>query len=215
MQSSLHLVSWLSHEFKDENMISHRMCRSFADAAPMAAICCMLFSNKNCEESSCSMDTSDGTKLNKMKTWDLHKDHFLRALIRCAGRRFVLGIDSSGCESNRGLASGRSTRSSSFSEWDSGSVIRSSTPNANLQDYTTALQPMLTFYAVLDQISKDFVLGMEDEKVEESAERIVYVVGQCQKADDMKSLLSATGVTLDDNKIMDEIIAGIHTANPK
>lgn len=81
----------------------------------------------------------------------------------------------------------------------------------SVEDYATALRPMITFFASLDQMSKDFILNMDDEKVEESAERLVHTIEQCQKADDIRSLLSIVNISISDEKIIEEIDAGIKT----
>mmetsp|Transcript_26538 Transcript_26538/g.39785 ORF Transcript_26538/g.39785 Transcript_26538/m.39785 type:complete len:1455 (+) Transcript_26538:731-5095(+) len=217
-------------DYKDESTTSQRMRRSLADAAPMVSICCILFNNDPTNSNS-SVEKKSAKKISPhnmpdpKRCWELYKDHFLCGLIRCAGRRQALGIDSSGCESSRGTSSGRTTRSASFNEWDAspehqrrGSSLmsrnsqfgkRSST--TTVEDHATALRPMITFFAALDQISKDFALNMDDEKVEVSAERLVHVVEECQKADNIRSLLSLANIFMEDKKIIEEIDAGRKT----
>ena len=203
------------------------MRRGLADAAPMISICCILFSNDPTNSDS-SVGNNPGDDKNKRipnskKTWDLYKDHFLCALIRCAGRRFALGLDSSGCESGRGTPLGRTTRSSSFTEWDVAEDEQGTGPlsmnqnhvgkraSSSVEYYAGALRPMITLFASFDQLSKDFTLKMEDEQVEESAERLVHIVEQCQKADNIRSLLSIVNISMDDTKIIEQIDAGIKT----
>ena len=158
---------------------------------------------------------------NPKRCWELHKDHFLRGLLSCAGRRHALGIDSSGCESSRVSAYGRTTRSASFNEWDisSDDQVRGSSisklGSSSVEEYASALRPMITLFACLDQISKDFMINMEDEKVEESAERLVNVVNQCQKADDIRVLLSIANISMDDDNIIMQIEAGRKTVQQK
>merc|ERR1712113_58919 len=135
----------------------------------MVSICCILFnSNSASSDSSPDKKSSKKTSPNKRdpkKCWESHKDHFLCALIRCAGRRHALGIDSSGCESSRGTSSGRTTRSASFNEWDasldqerrgssSSYQFGKRVSTATVEDHATALRPMITLFAALDQLSK-------------------------------------------------------------
>ena len=82
---------------------------------------------------------------------------------------------------------------------------RSST---TVEDHATALRPMITLFAALDQISKDFALNMEDDKVEESAERFVHMIKKCRRADNIRSLLTIVNVSMEDKKILEEIDAG-------
>ena len=83
--------------------------------------------------------------------------------------------------------------------------------SSSVEDYATALRPMITLFASLDQISKDLALNMDDEKVEEAAERLVHRAEQCQKADNIRSLLAMANISMDDKKIIEEIDAGIKT----
>ncbi len=225
-------------DYKDESITSQRMRRGLADAAPMISICCILFNNDPTSSDSLSLSSFENKKCvknknssgdvasNSKRCWELHKDHFLCALIRCAGRRQALGIDSSGCESSRGHSLGRRTRSASFNEWDSSpeqdrrgsssmtggrNQIGKRGSSSTVEDHATALRPMITLFAVLDQISKDFTLNMEDETVEEAAERLVHIVEKCQRANNIRSLLSIVNVSMEDKKIIEEIEAGRKT----
>ncbi len=202
-----------SDDYKDDSASSHRMRTGFVDAAPMASICCILFNDSIISSSDTSKTKTSIS--NTKKYWELYNEHFLCALVRCAGRRFALGISGSGCESTRGPTSSRSSRSSSFNEWDTDSKRRLTSSNANLEDYVNALRPMLTFYAIMNEISSAFVQNMEEEKVEECAERIVHVVGLCQKAENVNALLGVTNIKLDKSKILEEIIIGVKSANSK
>merc|ERR1712127_895593 len=63
-----------------------------------------------------------------------------------------------------------------------------------IDEYSTALRPMLTLYAVFDQLSKEFVLG-DDEGVEESSERLAAKLESCYKAEDVQKLLQIAEIT--------------------
>jgi hypothetical protein len=204
-------------DYKEDNITSQRMHRGLVDAAPMVSMCCVLFHNNPSNN-----DSQPPSKVspNPKRIWELHKDHFLCGFIRCAGRRYALGIDDSGCDSSRGSVLGRRTRSASFNEWDlpSDEHIRIGRHTgggkrgaSSVEEYASALRPMITFFAMIDQISKDFSISMEDEIVEESAERLVHVIEGCQKASDIRSLLSTAEVSLNDSKILKEFNAGMNT----
>jgi hypothetical protein len=66
-----------------------------------------------------------------------------------------------------------------------------------IEDYANALRPMITLYAIFDQLSSDFAVGMDDEAVEASASRLAEVVSACQKSKDIHELLQKAEVTLD------------------
>ena len=208
-------------DYRDDNLASQRMRRGFVEAAPMASICCILFHNDptNNESSNSKESTNEANSQvpNPKRYWELYKEHFLCALIRCAGRRQALGIDSSGCESSRVIASGRA-RSSSFSEWDIENNGRSSGLNrvsSSLEDHASALRPMITLFATLDQISKDFKINMDNEVVEEASERLTHVVEQCQQASNIRTLMSAANITMEDSKIIEELDSGRKTVQQR
>uniref|UniRef100_A0A7S4NFE5 E3 ubiquitin ligase UBR4 C-terminal domain-containing protein n=1 Tax=Odontella aurita TaxID=265563 RepID=A0A7S4NFE5_9STRA len=124
---------------------ARRLRRGLADAAPMACLACILFHNaKDDSPATRSSDAGGGrssgvssespARPHRKRRWVLHRDRFLRGLIRCAGRRRACGAVGSGCAApSRGGGSGasgsassaaggsaaaRRMRSASFSDWD-------------------------------------------------------------------------------------------------
>lgn len=212
-------------DYESESSNALRLSQGFADASPMASLCCILFYNS----------TDDGTSHNNKRRsnvtssspspkrrWNLHKDVFLCGLIRSAGRRHALGIHSSGCDSTRRNSTGRRLRSSSFSEWElpsknnlaSGTSRRSLILNhgaKSLDDFAKVLRPMITMYAMFDCLSELFSLNMDDDSIEKSNERLVKVVESCLSATNIRSLMCQAKINLADDKIMREIDAGIKT----
>lgn len=202
-----------------DNSQMKKMRKGFADAGPMAAICCILFQNSmNEEEVLSSMNdlSSEGSPSAPppKRRFEVHKDHFLAGLLQCAGRRYSLGINGSGCGTS---SSGRRMRSSSFSDWNDDSPTLSGRrpigkrSGLAIEDYAKALRPMVIFYAVLHQMSKVFTIDMDDEKIEACSERVVGVIESCQKAEDIRSLISLANITLDDTSIVEELESGMNT----
>ena len=194
--------------------------RAFADAGPMAAICCILFQNTINDEDVSSANASILSTENKLtvpppkRRWEMHKDHFLIGLLQCSGRRHALGIDGSGCEQS---SSSRRVRSSSLSEWNediSGPPARRSVSKRSgltIEEYAKPLRPMLLLYATLDKLSKLFTLQMDDEKIESSSQHLVSTIESCQKADSIRSLIALCNISLDDTTIIEEFKVGAGT----
>ena len=205
-----------------DNSQIKKMRKGFADAGPMAAICCILFQNSMNEEevlSSMSVMSTERSPSSPppKRRWELHKDHFLTGLLQCAGRRHSLGINGSGCVTP---SSGRRIRSSSFSDWKddnsgpSGTSVRRPIGKRSglaIEDYAKALRPMITLYATLEQLSKVFTIQMDDEKIESCSEQVASTIEACQKAEDIRSLISLAKITLDDTSIVEELEAGMNT----
>jgi len=213
-------------DYESERSNTLRLCQGFADASPMAALCCILFCNTAIDDDSHSNKRRNnnvtGNSPLQKRRWNLHKNVFLCGLIRCAGRRYALGIHSSGCESTRRNVTDRRLRSTSFSEWalpdknniPSGTSRRSLLLNSGaktVDDYAKVLRPMITMFAILDCLSELFSLNMDDESIEKSVERLVEVVQSCQSAPNIRSLMNQAKINLDDDKILYEIEAGIKT----
>jgi len=215
----------------------NRLKRSFADAAPMAALCCILLRNTANDDASGSKkcDTvNEITTPPPMRRWILHRNHFLCGLIRCAGRRHAMGVKDSGCSTSRGGAAGkrRVVHSSSFADWEllgcddeekssetvsTGESKRESSllgkrKSPDIDEYSVALRPMITLYAIFDQLSTDFVPNMDDESVEKSAERLVETLEKCHKAGSIHDLLIQADVKMDHSTILEEIESGIALA---
>jgi hypothetical protein len=163
------------------------------------------------------------------RRWALQKEEFLRGLIACAGRRHALSIEDSGCVTAKSRAS--RIRSSSFTEWDlvdderssgeSGTLSRRKTHSSilgkkrglpQIEDFAKALRPMITLYAILDQLSSDFVVNMNDEIVDASAARLAETIFSCQKSKSIHDLLEKAKVTLDHEEIIEELQKGMVSA---
>jgi urease gamma subunit len=71
---------------------------------------------------------------------------------------------------------------------------------------------MIVYFAMMDQLSSDFVLHMDDVKVEECANRLVHVIKKCHDAKSIQELLRKAKVTLDQDDIMDELQRGMLSA---
>jgi hypothetical protein len=149
---------------------STALLRGIADSAPMAAIMCVLFHNTkdNFGASSASESEEEDTPTPSPKRrWTLGKDEFLHGLLKSAGRRHALGVESSGCLTGRNTGL-KPSRSNSFAEWEvveedemqvepaSSSLTRESIKNslkAGIDDFRDALCPMIVYYAIMDQLS--------------------------------------------------------------
>jgi len=202
-------------DFNRHEARSKRLERGVADAAPMAALCSILFYNADSKPYGNAKETHDlsGSQQHERKAppptrqWELYKSKFLVGLIRCAGHRHSLGLTDSGCVTSRGISTVRKNveKSRSFADWSGGSCDdaaadspSSSTGTAQtkvpsrrtsmIDEYSGALRPMLTLYAVFNQLSKEFVLG-EDDGTEESSERLAAKLESCYKAEDIHELL--------------------------
>jgi hypothetical protein len=194
--------------------------RGIADSSLMAALTCILFHNTK-DDYGASDKTEDAP--HQKRRWVTGRDYFLRGLINCAGRRHALGVENSGCITNRNpIGRGRST---SFAEWDVvgeedamdtdspiDTSIRRSSSRAGIEDFRDALRPMIVYFAMMDQLSSDFVLHMDDVKVEECANRLVHVIKKCHGAKSIQELLRKAKVTLDQGDIMDELQRGMLSA---
>ena len=201
------------------------LLRGLSDSALMASLTCILFHNTKDDYGS----ATDEDKPHPKRRWIMGKENFLRGLLNCAGRRHALGVENSGCLSGRNAGRSRS-RSSSFAEWDivddgdaimdidSASIARESikrdrsSSKAGIDDFRDALRPMLVYYAMMDQLSTDFVLNMDDVKVEEVANRLAQVIDNCQRSKGIHELLRKAKVTLDHDEIIDELQRGMISA---
>ena len=174
---------------RNANTRSKRLERGVADAAPMAALCSILFYNRE-----------DGTSSGKKKSnvssptenkappptrqWEVNKCKFLAGLIRCAGHRHSLGLKDSGCATSKGLSAGRKTaeKTGSFSDWQKEGTTM-------IYAYSEALRPMITLYAIFDQLSKEFTVNDDDERTEAASERLADKLESCYKSGDIEDLL--------------------------
>ena len=227
-------------DYSGAGSVAQRLKRGFADAAPMAALCCILFHNL-CDDKdvgTTSAASSEGaTKPHSKRRWKVHKDQFLYGLMRCAGRRHACSIATSGCVSSRNTL--RRQRSSSFADWDeanendgppsspgSASGIESATASAaaassssalgkrgapGLNEYAKSLRPMVVLYAILDQLSADFTLNMDDERIEEASQRLVALIRSCIEAENIQDLINKVNITVHHETILKEFYRGIET----
>ena len=183
----------------------------FTDAAPMAALLSILFYNTDdTPTGSSATKTHDLSGSEEIRTpspsrqWEVYKSKFLAGLMRCAGHRHSLGVTDSGCVTSRGISTGKKNieRARSYKDWTSEDAASSGVSAVNntrggnstrrttmIEDYSRSLRPMITLYAILDQLSKDFVVDNCDEKTSESSERLASKLDSCYKADDIQELL--------------------------
>ena len=89
---------------------------------------------------------------------------------------------------------------------------RTSSGRAGIEDFRNALRPMIVYYAMMDQVSSDFSLNMDDAKVEECGDRLAQVIQDCRRATSIQDLLQKARVTLDHTDIMQELQRGILSA---
>ena len=223
------LVASAVVDAEDYRRDSSSLLRALADSAPMAALTCVLFHNQNDEFGSTDGGDNDCSVPHPKRRWVFAKDKFLRGLLKCAGRRHALGIENSGCVSGRNAGTKRS-RSSSFADWDmldenetpencevdpsppTRSGRRHTQQKADISDFRDALRPALVYYAIMDQVSADFVLNMDDCKVEECADRLVKVIKTCQGSRSIQELLRHANVTMEHSDIIDELQKGMISA---
>lgn len=200
------------------------LVRGIADAAPMALMTCILFHNTHADCAECTADESNAQPHPK-RQWEAGKDYMLKGLLTCAGRRHVLGIESSGCVSSRGLKRQRST---SFADWEvlhphdaEGGHLEVSTKHfknrikpkkATMDDFQNYLRPMLIYFAFMDRLSTEFSSTMEDHSVYESSERIAPAISECHRCKGLRELLRLTNVGLSDDEIMEYFQKGIMAA---
>ena len=220
---------------KKSSLSRSEMARGLADSAPMAALASIIFHNlRPCgsRQASSSAHTGESDRPHPKREWLVGRELFLRALLMCAGRRHVLNLNNSGCQSARSM-SGRK-RAASFTEWDMvqddgeqeteiafpeqsrakpallrqtrGRTISSS---PTVQDFQNAFRPMITLFAILDQVSAEFTLNMDDSKIEESAQRLASVIENCQRSRSIHELIKKANVPLDNRQMMELIQMGM------
>lgn len=227
-------------DYSGAGSVAQRLKRGFADAAPMAALCCILFHNL-CDDKdvgTTSAASSEGaTKPHSKRRWKVHKEKFLYGLMRCAGRRHACSVATSGCVSSRNTL--RRQRSSSFADWDeanendgppsspgSASGTESGTASAGaassssalgkrgppgLNEYAKSLRPMVVLYAILEQLSADFTLNMDDERIEEASQRLVTLIRSCIEAENIQDLINKANITVDHESLLKDFYRGIET----
>jgi hypothetical protein len=65
-----------------------------------------------------------------------------------------------------------------------------------IDDYGQALRPMITLYAIFDQLSKEFVVNDDDESTETASERLADKLETCYKANSIEDLLQVAEITM-------------------
>lgn len=165
---------------------------------------------------SANSDEKKGSLLPSLtRQWEVYKTKFLAGLMRCAGHRHSMGVTDSGCVTSRGISTGRkniervrsykdwmltSSSSSSSNDVSESSVgvftSKSSRRNSMIEDYSSALRPMITLYAVFDQLSKEFVTGNSDEITSEASEHLATKLDLCYKSNDIHELLCVAEITV-------------------
>ena len=206
--------------------------RGIADSSLMAALTCILFHNTK-EDYSSGVEDAESCPHPKRR-WIIGKELFLRGLLNCAGCRHALAIHSSGCISTRNVGRKRS-RSRSFVAWDIDNEdtngVQESSPSAStcpssrksmspkinsarasIDDFGSAMRPMVVFYAIIDQLSSDFAPNQDDEKIEECGNRLVDVIRTCQKSKSIHELLEKAKITMSHEKIINELQRGMMAA---
>ena len=83
---------------------------------------------------------------------------------------------------------------------------------ASIDDFGSAIRPMIVFYAMMDQLSSDFVPNHDDEKIEECANRLVDVIQACQKSKSIHELLEKAKISMSHEKIIKELQRGMMAA---
>jgi hypothetical protein len=203
-------------DFDCEDTRSKRLERGVADAAPMAALCSILFFNSGDDTAASATIAHDLTDTDRKipppnRQWELHKTKFLAGLVRCAGRRHSLGVHDSGCITARGISTGSRKnieRARSYMDWAVGdegppntSVSKKTNIGAILEHYSGSLRPMITLYAIFNSLSKEFVANDTDENTQGASERLASSLESCHKAICIEDLLDAAEITMDHDVI--------------
>jgi len=96
------------------------------------------------------------------------------------------------------------------------SRVRSATSSSSMRntvdDFKDALRPMLVYFAMMDQLSSDFVLALNDIKVDDFANHLVEVINACNGCKTIRELLFKARVDLSDDEIIDELQRGMMAA---
>ncbi|KAL3795660.1 hypothetical protein HJC23_002067 [Cyclotella cryptica] len=214
-------------DFDRNDTRSKRLERGVADAAPMAALCSILFFNSGDDTTAGATFAHDLTDTDRKvppanRQWELYKTKFLAGLLRCAGHRHSLGVNDSGCITARGISTGSRKnieRARSYMEWSAGdegatsNVVakKKTTSGAILEHYAVSLRPMITLYAILNSISKEFVVNDTDENTLEASERLASSLESCHKASCIDDLLDVAENTMDHDVICKYFEKGLFT----
>ena len=179
-----------------------------ADAAPMACLTCILFHN-NYDDSGSASEVA-GDKAHPHRRWVVGRKYFLRGLVICAGRRRALGVENSGCLSSR--ATKQKLRPSSFADWDASETdckAENTLSGSNVANYRHSLRPMLTFFALMEQLSVVFSSSMEEGSICDHAEKLAKTAEDCLRCKNIDELLARAKVDLDPQEIVDLVKSGL------
>ena len=179
-------------------------------AAPMAALLSILFFNSE-DVDAPNVSSYETIKApSPLRQWEVHKSKFFSGLLRCAGLRHSLGVTDSGCVTSRGISTGRKNieKARSFIDWSNDDDVSLRTTRsigskrANMiDDYSKALRPMITLYAIFDQLSKEFVVDKDDERTLELSEKLADRLELCHKADSIHDLFRVAEIHEEDTAI--------------
>lgn len=211
-----------------DSVCAPSLIRSIADSSVMAALTCILFHNTK-DDCGSSTESSDDVPHPKRR-WILGNEGFLRGLLNCAGCRHALGIHDSGCISGR-VAGAKHIRSSAFTEWVVGqndestqnqdslssstiarAARRDKSSRASVDDFANALRPFIVLYAMMDQLSSDFTPSLDDQSIEDSANRLSTTIESCQRSKNIHELFQRANVNLSEGDIMKELQRGMTAA---
>lgn len=224
----------ISHADEANQRSQSQLQRGLADASAMACLTCILFHNTKDDYTSSPTPASsedEGTRPHPKRRWIVGRDYFLRGLLNCAGRRFALCVEGSGCSATRTTATKR-RRPAGFADWDivdedemlelggatsaasayASVLSRSSTNAASIDDFRDALRPMVVYFAMMDQLSNDFVLCLDDTQVQDLANRLVEVINDCHSCKSIHELLRKARVNLKNDEILEELQKGMMAA---
>jgi hypothetical protein len=118
----------------------------------------------------------------------------------------LAGID--GEMGNTSAVASTSSRIRSSTSSTSSSSLR----NATIDDFKDALRPMIVYFAMMDQLSNDFVLTLDDGKVDDFANNLVDVINGCNGCKTIRELLRKARVDMGDDEIIDELQKGMMAA---
>jgi hypothetical protein len=206
------------------------LTRAIADAAPMAAITCIAFQNSLTDDHP-SNDSVSTRKPHRRQQWLAGRKYFLQSFLICAGRRHALGLDSSGCQTTRTKSSVR-TRSSSFADWEDAELPdaklqnecssqsknskenykRIRTMRPTIEDFQNSLRPLITLFAIMDHLSADLCVCMDDIEIMDGSDRLAKFIAECLCSRSIHELLRIANVSLDHEEIIELLQRGMVAA---
>jgi len=67
---------------------------------------------------------------------------------------------------------------------------------------------MLTLFAIMDKLSAEFTLNVDGFMIQESSERMVQVIENCQRSRSIREMIRKTDVPLDHATLMEFLQRG-------